>query len=524
MARLTGLTARRSVVDWPARLLLAAVQLVSNFAGGVVVITLTLTVLPAGAQLLADGRARTINLMVVPAYLLVVIPAGILWVTLGFRARPEDTRRERRLVLYGPLRMSVAQGVGWQLAAVVFGVVNARFGSLELGLSVAETVTIGGFSTSALCYLVAERILRPSATRVLAGSAPRLRLANRVGVRFVLFWVLGTAVPVSGLLAAGLSALVFHETRTQDLAVLILAIGGAALTTGFLTTVGAAHAISDPVRAVRKALHRVEQGDLSSTVQVYDGSELGQLQAGFNNMVSGLRERDRIRDLFGRQVGQDVASVTAAATEVRLGGEVREVAVLFVDLVGSTSLAAEREPTDVVALLNRFFAVVVEVVERNQGWINKFEGDAALAIFGAPTELDDVAGHALRAGRELSERLAVEVPGLQAGIGVSAGRALAGYVGDVRRYEYTVIGDPVNEAARLTELAKNAPGGLLAAGTSVLAAGRSEASRWQLGDAVVLRGRRDPTRLASVSGVALVPAPATRVGPIGPGQAPSTST
>jgi len=269
------------------------------------------------------------------------------------------------------------------------------------------------------------------------------------------------------------------------------------LVMGFLTTVGAARAVADPLRAVRRALQQVEQGELEVSVPVYDGTELGQLQAGFNTMVVGLRERDRLRDLFGRQVGHDVASAAAAASEVRLGGETRLVAVLFVDLVGSTTLAAERPPTEVVALLNRFFAVVVEVVESCGGWINKFEGDAALAVFGAPNDIDDPAGRALRAARELAARLEVEVPEVFAGIGVSAGEAVAGYIGDVRRYEYTVIGDPVNEAARLTELSKTVPCRVLAAGGAVALAGPVEGEHWVLDDAVTLRGRSKPTRLAT---------------------------
>jgi adenylate cyclase len=482
-------------VDWPARLLLAEIIMASNVAGAVVVISLALWVLQPSRLLLDPGPARMTNLVMVPAYLLLAIPSGILWATLGFRAHPQDGRRERSLVLYGPLRLSIAQGVGWFVAAVLFGTVNAQFYP-HLGIAVAETVLIGGISTSALSYLLAERILRRSVARVLDGVPPRLRFGNRVAVRLVLFWALGTAVPVSGLLAAAAGSLVYQDFTASQLAFLVLVVGGAALVAGFLTTVGAAHATADPVRAVRQALRRVEQGDLSASVAVYDGSELGQLQAGFNNMAAGLRERDRIRELFGRQVGQQVASVTAAAPEVRLGGEVRQIAVLFVDLIGSTSLAAERAPEDVVALLNRFFAVVVSVVEANSGWINKFEGDAALAIFGAPYDLEDPAGHALAAGRVLAERLAAELPDARAGIGVSAGEALAGYVGDPQRYEYTVIGDPVNEAARLTELAKSAPGQVLASGTAVTAAGGPEAARWLLGDAITLRGRSTPTRLA----------------------------
>ena len=134
---------------------------------------------------------------------------------------------------------------------------------------------------------------------------------------------------------------------------------------------------------------------------VFDGSDLGLLQAGFNRMADGLREREQLRDLFGRHVGEDVARA-ALERGIELGGEELEVAVLFVDIVGSTALAAERPPQEVVALLNEFFGVVVEVVEDHGGWINKFEGDAALAVFGAPLPLDDAAGCALAAGARRS--------------------------------------------------------------------------------------------------------------------------
>ena len=170
--------------------------------------------------------------------------------------------------------------------------------------------------------------------------------------------------------------------------------------------------------------------------------------------------------------------------------------MLFVDLVGSTSMAAERPPQEVVATLNGFFGVVVEVVEDHGGWINKFEGDAALAVFGAPLPLDDAAGCALAAGRTLAERIGAELDGLQAGIGVSAGRAVAGNVGAESRFEYTVIGDPVNEAARLCELAKEADGHVLASATALEHAGEEEARRWREDEAVTLRGRSAETRLA----------------------------
>jgi class 3 adenylate cyclase len=180
----------------------------------------------------------------------------------------------------------------------------------------------------------------------------------------------------------------------------------------------------------------------------------------------------------------------------RLGGEERHAAVIFVDIIGSTQLVTGRPAVEVVDLLNRFFAVVVEEVDRHHGLVNKFEGDAALAVFGAPVTLDHPADEALAAARAVAERLNAEIPECQAGIGVASGQVVAGNVGAKERFEYTVIGEPVNEAARLCELAKDAPSRLLASSETVSAATESERARWTFGDTVTLRGHDEPTRLA----------------------------
>ncbi|QYN35548.1 adenylate/guanylate cyclase domain-containing protein [Pseudonocardia sp. DSM 110487] len=491
---------RRWVIDWPARIALAVVVLVANVVGAVVVFVLAAWVLPEGP--LGDpGLVRTENVVAFGLYLLVSLPMGLWWGGRRFRLRrgePDaEQRRERRMVLYGPLRLVTVQGVLWAAAVPVFVLLNLRY-SVRLAVAVGDTILLGGITTCALGYLLSERILRRTAARVLATHPPLPRRGlPGIVVRSLLFWALGTGVPVVGLMIAAIAALVHGDVPAGRLAVIMLAVGGTALAAGLLVTVGAARAVADPVNAVRRAMRRVERGKLDTSVTVYDGTELGQLQSGFNTMVAGLRERERIHDLFGRHVGRDVARAAAAAGEVRLGGEVRRVGVLFVDLVGSTSLTAEQPPEEVVGLLNRFFAVVVEVVEEHDGWINKFEGDAALAVFGAPVAGIDPAGCALAAGRVLATRLAAELPDVTAGIGISAGDAVAGNVGDVRRYEYTVIGDPVNEAARLTDLAKTVAGRVLASADAVAMALEDEAARWELGDATVLRGRTTPTRLAT---------------------------
>jgi adenylate cyclase len=200
-------------------------------------------------------------------------------------------------------------------------------------------------------------------------------------------------------------------------------------------------------------------------------------------------------------VGHEVAeAATASETgEVSLVGETMVASVLFVDLVGSTTYAASRSPAEVVRMLNRFFGVVVDEVGRHHGLVNKFIGDAVLAVFGAPAPLADHAAAALEAARSIAVRLAAEVPEVGAGIGVATGPVVAGNVGHEQRYEYTVIGDAVNSASRLTDLAKELPGGIVASWDSVLAArasGSSEAGLWIEAGATTLRGRSRPTQLA----------------------------
>src|SRR5207244_12623245 len=140
-----------------------------------------------------------------------------------------------------------------------------------------------------------------------------------------------------------------------------------------------------------------------------------------------------------------------------LNSEQRTATAMFVDLVGSTALAEVLSPSEVVETLNTFFDAVTAAVGAEGGWVNKFQGDGALCVFGAPAVQPDHAARALRAARRLHTELA-EVgaahPGLDAGIGVSSGQVVAGNVGTESRYEYTVLGGPVNEAARLSDVAK----------------------------------------------------------------------
>jgi class 3 adenylate cyclase len=234
---------------------------------------------------------------------------------------------------------------------------------------------------------------------------------------------------------------------------------------------------------------------LAEQTLVYDSSEIGVLQSGFNDMAAEIAERELLRDLFGRHVGHDVAK-HALRNGTAFTGNVCQAGVVFVDLAGYTALAADNPPDRVAAVLNAFFHIVVDVIDNHGGYVNKFEGDAALAIFGAPLTLDNPAGKALTAARSLRDALKAHRDVPDFGIGVTHGRVFAGNIGAEGRYEYTVIGDPVNEAARLSDLAKNRAGRLLASAIAVSDGGPAEGAHWQVGGDVMLRGRRQATTLA----------------------------
>jgi adenylate cyclase len=478
----------------------------ANAVGAAVVAGLALWVLPRPDGV-DYGHVYGWYLLLGGGYLVAALAVGIVWGRRvveggedGIRDWFEGDRQpgpdERLRVLRAPLRIMGVQATLWGIAAVCFSALSATQSGL-LALMVGLTVALGGLTTSATAYLLAELALRPVASRALASGTTDRRGVPGVAARSLLAWGLGTAAPIVGLALVGIVALTSVPIDETTLAITIVALCATALVFGALLSILAAYATVHPITSIRNGLTKVQDGDFDVRLAVWDSTEMGLLQAGFNEMAAGLRERERIRDLFGRHVGTDVAhQALARGDDAGLGGEECTVAVLFVDLIGSTALASTHPPQQVVELLNRFFAEVVTVVEQHSGWINKFQGDAALAVFGAPVELDDPYGRALRAARELNERLRERVTGVTAAIGVASGTAVAGQVGAEQRFEYTVIGDPVNEAARLTELAKGQPGRLVASGATVRRAGEDEAAHWELGESVTLRGRSEPTDVA----------------------------
>jgi adenylate cyclase len=465
--------------------------LVANLVGVAIVIGFQLAV-SRGSGTTGQGPV----LLTVAGYLVLALPVATLvgirrqrstnrWLFAGSEPTPTEAAHALRM----PLDTAAVAGVTWLVGAVLVGVVSAlSFPDPRVGVRTGVSTLLAGLVTGGVTYLLVARIARGVTARALAAHPPTGALTLGVRPRLLLSWGLTSAVPMLGILLLFLDP---TDPQGPNEAAVVTLVAVAVLVGG-LATVLTARWVGEPLRELRRAVQHVGGGDYDARVTVDDAGEIGLLQEGVNAMAAGLAERERLRDLFGRHVGTTVAQ-RALADGVSLQGEVRTAAALFVDIAGSTGLVRRTGPEQMVGLLNRFFAVVVEAVEAEDGLVNKFEGDAALCVFGAPAELADPAGAALRAARRIVDHVR-ETGEVDVGVGVSCGPVWAGQVGAASRLEYTVIGDPVNEAARLTELAKDHPCRVVASGSTVQAAAEEERAHWQPDAEVWLRGRDEVTR------------------------------
>ncbi|WP_197083329.1 adenylate/guanylate cyclase domain-containing protein [Mycobacterium nebraskense] len=422
--------------------------------------------------------------------------AGVLNMVPSFRwfaDGAEPTPAQQRAAMRIAARQTVVQFGIWAVGGAVLVLVNLHAGG-AVACVIGTAILFGGAATASMGYLITQRILRPILAASMKTAAPSSEMPG-VLARVMITWVLFSALPIAGIALIVLSrSNGWLVPRSAPIETPILVLAAASLALGFRAMILVARSISDPVREVVIAMTEVEHGQGGALVEVYEPSEIGRLQVGFNRMVAGLEERERLRDLFGRHVGADVVH-QALQRDGSLSGDVRDVAVLFVDLVGSTAIAAGRPPEEVANILNDFFRIVVAAVHHRHGLINKFEGDAALAVFGAPIEIDEPASAALATARGLGTELR-KLPLVDFGIGVAAGAVFAGNIGAENRYEYTVIGDAVNEAARLADHAKQWDSRILASGSAVASARAAEREHWATRGFASLRGRSAVTELA----------------------------
>lgn len=411
----------------------------------------------------------------------------------------------RAIVLREPTRQAVSSGVVWLGGCALFAAIDLLYvGDALRSLLLLSGALMAALNTVAVTFFAAERMLRPLTALALADASADIENLFTVRRRLQLGWFVGSGVPISGI---GLT-LLWQEVMGTNMRGPLLALVVIGLLAGWVVMGVSGRSVAEPLEEVRAGLHQVESGDLTTSVTVSARTEIGRLQAGFNNMVAGLRERERIRHLFGAQVSPPVAASTIAG-RITFEGRQVDVSVLFVDLIGSTSLVLDRSAPEVVAIVNVMIETVVGAVEAEGGIVTRIQGDGALCVFGAfdgpdaqhtgstpRNEAGDHADRALSAALRLRGDLAdlhATHADLDAGIAVASGPVVVGLVGTTNRHEFGLVGDPVNEAARLCDVAKQRPGRLLVAEPTITRASSASAAPWQPAARVALRGRSELT-------------------------------
>lgn len=309
---------------------------------------------------------------------------------------------------------------------------------------------------------VVATTLRPEAVgafvRTFSGTETLLTLA---GERHLV-------VPVSlpDLAEAGASAFVLASldaslAPTRRLQSRLLLAGAGLLAVALLAAILFARSLSRPVQQLAAHTRLIASGDYKCRLYLHRRDELGELADSFNAMSLGLAERDQARDLLDKNVSPEVAA-RMMRDGTGLGGEEREVTVLFCDLRGFTPLSEGLAPPELVTLLNRYLDRMSAAIEQAGGIVDKYIGDEIMALFGAPESTPDAADRAVRAALAmraalvgLNRELAAEGrPPLAFGVGINTARVVAGNIGSHRRHNYSVIGDGVNLAARLQTLTR----------------------------------------------------------------------
>lgn len=460
-----------SRADRWALLLVALAPLAPTLIGSAVNIWYNLTEID---PLLTDAQRRIFVSTTTWFNALVYPPAVALWASVVWSLRrpfralrrgdavaPAQLARARRRVINLPWWIVLVSGTGWLLCVPVF-LWHLATGPEPLHRMVythlpVSFVISGMIATTHGLFgveLLSQRLLYPVFFRgTAAWKTPGAR-ALSLRARGLL-WALSAGVcPIVSLV---LLALV-PSPHAPGFAVAVGAIG---VMFGLHTAWLVGRLVTEPIDDLTLAARAVSRGDLAVAIERPRADEFGPLIDAFNTMVSGLREKERIEERFGRHVGQAVAR-TIMARPAGLGGAEEPITVLFLDIRGFTARAAGVAPQTIVALLNGFFAEMVDVIEeRHAGIVNKFLGDGLMAIFGDWTGRTDHADAAVAAARDMLARLAAfnaelatrdEAP-LRVGIGVHTGRAVVGSIGSPHRMEFTAIGDAVNVAARVEGLA-----------------------------------------------------------------------
>ena len=369
---------------------------------------------------------------------------------IGGARGPEDTARAwsaavglpldlLRRDLPIPLLFTVVPSCA--LGVVLLGLPWPAFFPFLIGAAVAV-----GYA-AILHYLAIEAGMRPILIDINRSVSPRIRQQQLsvLPLRVRLMATLPLINVITGLVVVALTS---DGSGPSSISIDVLAAVAAATAISLELTILLSKSILRPIADLQRATEAVSEGRYDVRVPVTTADELGELAASFNEMIAGLSERERIRDAFGVYLDKEIARYILSEGFSEKGIE-REVSILFCDVENFTGFASQASATEIVERLNDLFEIIVPVVTRHGGHVDKFEGDGLLAVFGAPEPFPDHADRAVAAAVEMAARVNRRGGlGLQIRVGVNTGVVVAGSIGGGGRLNFSVIGDPVNVAAR----------------------------------------------------------------------------
>ena len=373
----------------------------------------------------------------------------------------------KRRLLNGPFMVSIMGMVGW-LIAVVFSVVffsSSKNISMEFMYIIRMPLLqlLNGF----LCFVISYYLLDTVNRRILIPRVfPNGEFLQEKGIlkfsvrsRFFFLYIAVVVFPVFFLFNIMYSNLL-EEKATDQITLLVISTLGLLILALVLMLLNA-RTYQNPLKKLKEAADNIGEGKLDVNLQVLSTDELGYLSQSVNEMAFSLKEKEFMKDTFGKLVDPAVRDHLLQGN-VRLGGEITETAILFTDIRSFTTLAEGMDPEAVVDLLNNHFETMSNCVVSYGGMVNKFIGDAIMALFGVPVSMNNPAEAALKTG--IAMRLAQpglnsalklnNMPAIKTGIGIHIGKVLAGNIGCSTRMEYTVIGDAVNLASRIEGVTK----------------------------------------------------------------------
>ncbi len=440
----------------------------------------------------------------------------------GGRLEPEALGRVQRLVLNAPLMYAAITLFNWVLATLIMGGFRLITASEPAGKAWFESsrlavgILTSGVATTTIVFFATEALMRRLRTVFFPeGGLSRLKGVFRLGVRHRLLYSL-MMISVAPMIVVGV--IFYHKVSTALAAVpgqTLSAAGQAALTSTVLVIIFVpavlilagvvlsrlvSASVADPVQAMAGAMARVREGNLLARVAVANNDELGDLADAFNLMIAGLRERDFIKETFGKYVTREIRDEILAG-RIPLDGVIREVTVMFADLRDFTPLVEATPPKQVVTILNGYFEAMTPAIRERGGLVLQFLGDEIYAVFGAPLGLENHARQAVAAALDMRARLAEvndrlarqQIPPLRHGIGLHTGQVLAANIGSPDRLSYLLVGDTVNVAARLQGLNKRFGTDVLL--TANTRAGLADAFPLRVMPETIVKGRSRPVEI-----------------------------